>query len=100
LLFITEILSAFLIGEGKLESYLYENPPLETSHHRAKIGLSEAKKHLLRAAGGENGEKTAECHKVAFSEILLNDIERIIYLAVWSISRRLPAAGKAELCLW
>jgi hypothetical protein len=55
-----------LIGEGRLESYLYENPPLETSHHRAKIGLSEAKKHLLRAAGGENGEKTAESHKVEF----------------------------------
>jgi hypothetical protein len=77
-----------LIGEGRLESYLYENPPLETSHHRAKIGLSEAKKHLLRAAGGENGEKTAESHKVEF--FFLNysqmDFECIIYLAVWCFS--------------
>jgi len=55
-----------LIGEGKLESYLFDNPPLETSHHKAKIGLNEAKKYLLRASGGEDGDaqKAAESQKV------------------------------------
>ncbi|KAL1509001.1 hypothetical protein ABEB36_003810 [Hypothenemus hampei] len=39
-------LSDFLIGEGKLENYLEETPPLEQNIHRAKIGLIEAKRYL------------------------------------------------------
>ncbi|XP_076251037.1 tetratricopeptide repeat domain 7 [Rhynchophorus ferrugineus] len=39
-------LSDFLIGEGKLESFLEECPPIEQNIHRAKIGLIEAKRYL------------------------------------------------------
>ncbi|XP_030746939.1 tetratricopeptide repeat protein 7B-like [Sitophilus oryzae] len=41
-----QCLSDFLIGEGKLESYLEEWPPIELNIHRAKKGLIEAKAYL------------------------------------------------------
>ena len=53
---ILEALSNFLIGEGKLESYLEENPPVETNFGKAKIGLSDAKR-LLISVCGEDGRK-------------------------------------------
>ncbi|KAK9502249.1 hypothetical protein O3M35_011053 [Rhynocoris fuscipes] len=46
----------FLLGEGKLELFLEECPPLESNISKAKSGLSEAKKCLLIAAG-EQGVK-------------------------------------------
>lgn len=53
---ILETLSNFLIGEGKLESYLEENPPVETNFIKAKSALVEAKK-LLSSVCGEEGRK-------------------------------------------
>lgn len=50
---ILECLSSFLIGEGKLESYLEENPPIELNFSKAKVGLSEAKRSLVSVAGDE-----------------------------------------------
>ncbi|XP_065345687.1 tetratricopeptide repeat protein 7B isoform X1 [Cloeon dipterum] len=61
-----DILAAFLIGEGKLESYLLDNPPVEASHHKAKMGLHDAKKYLVKAAGAEDGNST-ESQKAAVS---------------------------------
>ncbi|XP_042866728.1 tetratricopeptide repeat protein 7B-like isoform X1 [Penaeus japonicus] len=46
-----ETLANFLIGEGKLESYLEENPPTEANVHRAKSGLSDARRFLLMCIG-------------------------------------------------
>ncbi|XP_044761836.1 tetratricopeptide repeat protein 7B [Coccinella septempunctata] len=36
----------FLIGEGKLENYIEEWPPIETNISRAKVSLIEAKRYL------------------------------------------------------
>lgn len=55
-LFYIECLSNFLIGEGKLENYLEEYPPVEANIHRAKLGLIESKKYLQLAAN-ELGRK-------------------------------------------
>ncbi|XP_014242615.1 tetratricopeptide repeat protein 7B isoform X2 [Cimex lectularius] len=41
----------FLMGEGKLEMFLEECPPLECNVNKAKVGLCPAKKCLLIAAG-------------------------------------------------
>lgn len=51
-----EPLALFLIGEGKLECYLAENPPVEANFARAKIGLIEAKQALQQATSDE-GQK-------------------------------------------
>jgi hypothetical protein len=51
-----EALASFLIGEGLLERYLEENPPIESNFNRAKIGLSDAKRLLLTVCG-EEGRK-------------------------------------------
>lgn len=50
------MLSNFLIGEGKLEQYLEQYPPIEANIHRAKLGLIESKKYLQLAAN-ESGRK-------------------------------------------
>ncbi|XP_066248655.1 tetratricopeptide repeat protein 7B isoform X2 [Euwallacea similis] len=39
-------LSDFLIGEGKLENFLEECPPIEINVHKARSGLIEAKRYL------------------------------------------------------
>lgn len=52
----TECLSNFLIGEGKLESYLEEHPPIETNFTKAKSGLQDAR-HYLNLVTGENGRR-------------------------------------------
>lgn len=49
-------LSNFLIGEGKLESYLEETPPTEENHTKAKIGLGDAR-HYLELVTGDEGRK-------------------------------------------
>uniref|UniRef100_A0A0K8TA39 Tetratricopeptide repeat protein 7 N-terminal domain-containing protein n=2 Tax=Lygus hesperus TaxID=30085 RepID=A0A0K8TA39_LYGHE len=46
----------FLLGEGKLEMFLEECPPLESNIGKARAGLADAKKCLLIAAG-EQGVK-------------------------------------------
>lgn len=46
-------MALFLIGEGKLESYLLENPPVEANFARAKLGLIEAKQALQQVIGDE-----------------------------------------------
>lgn len=46
-----ESLSEFLVGEGKLESYLEEHPPLESNINHAKLGLIEGKRHLQQVTG-------------------------------------------------
>ncbi|XP_018326101.1 tetratricopeptide repeat protein 7B [Agrilus planipennis] len=51
-----EYLSDFLIGEGKLEKYLEEWPPIEANIHRAKLGLIEAKRYL-QLASNEAGKQ-------------------------------------------
>lgn len=51
--YIVESLADFLIGEGKLESYLEEHPPLETNVNQAKLGLLEAKRYLQHVTGEE-----------------------------------------------
>ncbi|XP_058118447.1 tetratricopeptide repeat protein 7B isoform X3 [Anopheles ziemanni] len=52
----TECLANFLTGEGKLESYLEEHPPIEDNYSKAKLGLSEAKRYL-NSVTGEHGKK-------------------------------------------
>ncbi|XP_066988567.1 tetratricopeptide repeat protein 7B isoform X10 [Macrobrachium rosenbergii] len=46
-----ETLANFLIGEGKLESYLEENPPTEANVSKAKTGLADARRYLLMCIG-------------------------------------------------
>lgn len=46
---VLETLADFLLGEGKLESFLEEYPPVEENILKAKNGLNDAKKHLLNA---------------------------------------------------
>lgn len=53
---ILEALSSFLIGEGQLESFLEEFPPIEANFAKAKAGLNEAKR-LLSSVSGEEGRK-------------------------------------------
>jgi hypothetical protein len=55
-MFIAELLTLFLIGEGKLETFLLENPPLESNIQKARNGLHEAKKYLVKASCKEAGE--------------------------------------------
>lgn len=44
-----ETLADFLLGEGKLESYLEENPSIDSNVARARNSLNDAKNHLLNA---------------------------------------------------
>lgn len=43
---VSESLGDFLIGEGKLENFLEDSPPIEANIHSAKLGLIEAKRYL------------------------------------------------------
>ncbi|XP_049781839.1 tetratricopeptide repeat protein 7B-like isoform X2 [Schistocerca cancellata] len=52
----SECLAHFLIGEGKLESYLETFPPVEQNNNKARSGLSEAKRYLLSTVG-EQGKQ-------------------------------------------
>lgn len=49
-------MACFLIGEGKLEVYLEENPPIEANFSKAKLALLESKR-LLSSVCGEEGKK-------------------------------------------
>lgn len=48
-----ECLANFLIGEGKLESFLEENPPIEANFSKAKTGLIDAKNYLNLVTGDD-----------------------------------------------
>ncbi|XP_063224947.1 tetratricopeptide repeat protein 7B [Bacillus rossius redtenbacheri] len=52
----SECLANFLIGEGKLELYLQEFPPVDANISRARSGLAEAKRFLLNSVN-EQGKK-------------------------------------------
>lgn len=56
-IYFAECLAHFLVGEARLESYLEENPPIESNFAKAKSGLSDARRSL-NLVTGENG-KTA-----------------------------------------
>lgn len=43
---LADCLANFLIGEGKLESFLEEVPPLEANVAKARFGLIEVKRFL------------------------------------------------------
>lgn len=51
-----DCLASFLVGEGKLESYLEENPPIESNFTKAKAGLQDSR-HFLNLVVGENGRQ-------------------------------------------
>lgn len=51
--FAPECLANFLIGEGKLESFLEENPPIEANFSKAKTGLIDAKNYLNLVTGDD-----------------------------------------------
>lgn len=52
-IFLAECLANFLIGEGKLESFLEENPPIEANFSKAKTGLIDAKSYLNLVTGDD-----------------------------------------------
>lgn len=45
-----------MIGEGKLESFLEESPPIEANFTKAKAGLIDAKNYLTLVTG-EDGKR-------------------------------------------
>ncbi|XP_065356629.1 tetratricopeptide repeat protein 7B [Calliphora vicina] len=51
-----ECLAHFLVGEARLESYLEDNPPIESNFSKAKNGLQESRRYL-NLVTGENGQK-------------------------------------------
>nr|CAD7406233.1 unnamed protein product [Timema cristinae] len=53
---LSKYLANFLIGEGKLELYLEEFPPIDVNINKARTGLAEAKRYLLTSAS-EQGKK-------------------------------------------
>ncbi|XP_071440468.1 tetratricopeptide repeat protein 7B [Hetaerina americana] len=42
-----DALATFCIGEGKLESFLEEHPPIEANISKARTGLNDAKRYLM-----------------------------------------------------
>jgi len=53
---ILEALADFLLGEGKMEGFFEEYPPTDANITKAKLGLTDAKTHLLNAIS-EQGKK-------------------------------------------
>lgn len=50
MLLILECLANFLCGEGRLESFLEQTPPIDTNIGKARNGLQETRKYLILAA--------------------------------------------------
>lgn len=50
---IVECLAHFLIGEGKLECFLEDNPPIEANFAKAKAGLGDATNYLNLVTGDD-----------------------------------------------
>ncbi|TMW53219.1 hypothetical protein DOY81_001695 [Sarcophaga bullata] len=84
-----ECLAHFLVGEAKLESYLDENPPIESNFLKAKNGLQEARR-FLNLITGENGQKAG----IALDAYLL--LAKLCY-ACGEYEKSLENFVKAEL---
>ncbi|XP_034940307.1 tetratricopeptide repeat protein 7B [Chelonus insularis] len=65
-----ECLANFLSGEGKLESFLEETPPIDANISKAKNGLVEAKRNLILAAS----EKDKQAVVVLDAHLLLGKL--------------------------
>lgn len=85
----TECLANFLVGEGKLESYLEENPPIESNYSKARIGLAESRTYLNMVTG-ESGRQAG----IALDAHLL--LAKLLY-ACGEHSESLENFMKAEL---
>lgn len=84
-----ECLSNFLVGEGKLESFLESNPPIETNHAKARNGLAEARQYLSLVTG-ESGRQAG----IALDAHLL--LAKLLY-ACGEYADSLESFVKAEL---
>ncbi|KAF7408227.1 hypothetical protein HZH68_003074 [Vespula germanica] len=65
-----ECLANFLCGEGRLESFLEQTPPIDSNITKAKSGLLEAKRYLLLAAN----EKDKQALVVLDAHLLLGKL--------------------------
>lgn len=106
----------FLLGEGKLELFLEEYPPLESNISKAKAGLIDAKRCLLIAAG-EQGAKAGVsldahlllgklhyamgCYEDALKHFIEADLQSLTEKSLPSRSLRIVAESYAVkgLCL-
>lgn len=84
-----ECLSNFLIGEGKLESFLEENPPIEVNFTKAKSGLQDARNYL-NLVTGDDGKRAG----IALDAHLL--LAKLLY-ACGQYEESLENFSKAEL---
>ncbi|XP_054001797.1 tetratricopeptide repeat protein 7B [Hylaeus anthracinus] len=65
-----ECLANFLCGEGRLESFLEQNPPVDANIGKAKNGLAETRRYLLLAAN----EKDKQALVVLDAHLLLGKL--------------------------
>ncbi|XP_043491990.1 tetratricopeptide repeat protein 7B [Polistes fuscatus] len=65
-----ECLANFLCGEGRLENFLEQTPPIDSNITKAKSGLLEAKRYLLLAAN----EKDKQALVVLDAHLLLGKL--------------------------
>lgn len=86
---ISECLANFLIGEGKLESYFEEHPPIEANFAEARIGLADAKTYL-NLVTGDDGKRAG----IALDAHLL--LAKLLY-ACGDYDESLENFSKAEL---
>lgn len=78
-----------MIGEGKLESFLEENSPIEANFSKARNGLQEAKNYL-NLVTGEDGRRAG----IALDAHLL--LAKLLY-ACGDYQESLNNFSKAEL---
>lgn len=88
-LLFTECLANFLIGEGKLESFLEESPPIEANFAKAKTGLIDAKSYL-NLVTGDDGKRAG----IALDAFLL--LAKLLF-ASGDYEESLDNFSKAEL---
>lgn len=84
-----ECLANFLIGEGKLESYLEDHPPIEANFSDAKAGLVDARNYLSLVTG-DDGKRAG----IALDAHLL--LAKLLY-ACGDYEESLENFSKAEL---
>ncbi|XP_042212941.1 tetratricopeptide repeat protein 7B-like isoform X6 [Homarus americanus] len=89
-----ETLANFLIGEGKLESYLEEHPPTESNIPKAKNGLAEARRYLHMCIG--EPAKKGELEVSLDALLLLSKLEYAMGDYEGALGR-LAAAGLDQL---
>lgn len=85
----SECLANFLIGEGKLESYFEEHPPIEANFAEAAAGLADAKSYLSLVTG-DDGKRAG----IALDAHLL--LAKLLY-ACGEYEESLENFSKAEL---